>query len=376
MRLPEGLIIGGGPGGSAAAICLARAGRQPLLVERSREPQDALCGGFMSWNTVGILRGLGVDVVDLGSTAIRSVALFAGTRRAEARLPAPSYALSRQVLDAALLAAAGRAGARVERGVHVARLEDGRAHLADGGVLSSDTVILATGKHDLRGAPRATRDDDPTLGLRWRLQSSERLTALLGDTVELHLFDGGYAGLVRQEGGIANLCMAVRKSALMEAGGSPAGLLEALARTHPHLGERLAATPIIGPPQAIANIPYGWVARPGGSEAPFRVGDQAAVIPSLAGEGMAIALISGHMAARAILQGQPAAAYQAAMRTRARAPVRLSVMLWKVAEQPALAPSMVGLTGMFPILARAAARLSRVAPWHSVRRWDGVHDAR
>ena len=56
------------------------------------------------------------------------------------------------------------------------------------------------------------------------------------------------------------------------------------------------------PIDAIAAVPYGWHARqttPG----LFRIGDQAGVIPSLAGEGNGIALASGRSAAEAFLQG-------------------------------------------------------------------------
>ena len=55
------LIVGGGPAGSAAAITLARGGHAPLLVERTRETADALCGGFISWRTIDSLERLGID---------------------------------------------------------------------------------------------------------------------------------------------------------------------------------------------------------------------------------------------------------------------------------------------------------------------------
>ena len=56
------------------------------------------------------------------------------------------------------------------------------------------------------------------LGLRLRLVASPALDRLVGDAVELHLFDRGYAGVVRQEDGSANICLAVRRSRLHEVG--------------------------------------------------------------------------------------------------------------------------------------------------------------
>jgi hypothetical protein len=52
-------------------------------------------------------------------------------------------------------------------------------------------------------------------------------------------------------------------------------------------------------PLAIFGIPYGFVYRPSDRESAtlFRLGDQMAVIPSLCGDGMDIALHTGFMAA-------------------------------------------------------------------------------
>ncbi|MGH9113463.1 MAG: NAD(P)/FAD-dependent oxidoreductase, partial [Acidimicrobiales bacterium] len=46
-------VIGGGPAGTAAAITLARAGREVALVDRARFPRDKICGDGL---TTGALR--------------------------------------------------------------------------------------------------------------------------------------------------------------------------------------------------------------------------------------------------------------------------------------------------------------------------------
>ncbi|HSG54212.1 MAG TPA: FAD-dependent monooxygenase, partial [Paracoccaceae bacterium] len=67
MRIPRPLIIGAGPAGCAAAISLARAGANPLLVDRDAHVGDPLCGGFISWRTAEQLAALGVDCQRLGA---------------------------------------------------------------------------------------------------------------------------------------------------------------------------------------------------------------------------------------------------------------------------------------------------------------------
>uniref|UniRef100_UPI0035B054B3 FAD-dependent oxidoreductase n=1 Tax=Sphingopyxis sp. TaxID=1908224 RepID=UPI0035B054B3 len=67
------IVVGAGPAGSAAAIGLARAGAKVLLLERSRETGDALCGGFLSWQTRARLDALGIDRAALGGETVRRV---------------------------------------------------------------------------------------------------------------------------------------------------------------------------------------------------------------------------------------------------------------------------------------------------------------
>ena len=332
-----GLIVGGGPAGAAAAIVLARGGKPPLLLERTRETVDALCGGFLSWRTLDALARLGVAADALNRDRVTRLRLFAGDRMREAPLPRPALAVSRRRLDTLLLATAGEAGVAIERGVVARAIERGAVRTGDGATLEPEALLLATGKHDLRGVARdAERVDDPALGLRVRLGAG--VAPLVGDAIELHLFDRGYAGLVMQEDGSANLCLAVRRSLL--AGGTPDALLDRLGRAHPHLGERLAWRH--GGVDAVANVPYGWRARDT-VPALYRLGDQAAVIPSLAGEGIGIALASGTAAARALLSGVDAPAWQRDFARRARRPLAVAGTVRAMAERPGIARPLLPL---------------------------------
>jgi flavin-dependent dehydrogenase len=361
VRRTPALIVGGGPAGAAAALLLARASAPHLLVERSAETGDALCGGFLSWRTLETLERIGVRRAALNRDDIRRLRLFAGQTTAEAWLPRPALAVSRWRLDTLLLDHAVTAGAVVERGVAVRGAKGLAVHLADDGEIAADALFLAAGKHDLRGLARPVeRDDDPALGLRVRLGPSETLDRLVGGTIELHLFDRGYAGLARQEDGTVNCCMAVHRSRLSEAG-SPDALLDRLGRESPQLGERLAYRAAGATIDAVANVPYGWRAA---DTAPgvFRLGDQAACIPSLAGEGMGIAIESGLRAATAYLRGGPEAAiaYQARLTSDLGRPFAVAGAIRRAAERPLWASALAWAVRLTPQLAGIAAHLTRV----------------
>ena len=354
MRRTAALIVGGGPAGATAAIALARAGLSATVLERERETADALCGGFLSWRTLAALERMGVAGEALNPVGITRLRLFAGGHEAEAALPGVARAVSRARLDRLLLTRAEQAGAGVERGVRVRGVTGGAAQLADGAELAGDAVLLATGKHDLHGLTRIDRlPADPTLGLRMRLAPR----GVAPDTIELHLFDRGYAGLVVQEDGRANICMAVARSRL-KAAGDPVALLQALAGENAAFRTRLDAWDGAGAIDAVANVPYGWRAHTT-SPRLYRLGDQAAVIPSLAGEGIGIAVASGLAAAQAIERGVAAERYQQSFAHRVALPLAAAGAIRRLAERPPTARLLATLAAM-PAGVAIVAALTRV----------------
>ena len=336
----------------------------PVLVERSREPQDVVCGGFLGGDAIVLLRRLGVDPELLRARPIRRARLIAGRRTAEADLPFAATGLSRRTLDAALLDQAAAQGAMIERGLTIRRIDpaDRCLHLSDETVIGGDALFLATGKHDTRGAGRPhPSGSDPALGLRIALQPSAALAAALDGVIELHLFRHGYAGLLAQEDGSVNLCLSVAQSRLKAASGQPARLIEDLAREAPLLAERFGGAAAACAWSSIARVPYGWRAQRGESGL-FRLGDQSAVIASLAGDGIAIALASAVRAAHCFLQGGADAAvrFQTGFAHHARRPVHLANLLRHWGETPWIARPLMGLFARAPGLLRHAAAATRI----------------
>ncbi len=363
--MTDAIVVGAGPAGAAAAIGLARAGADTLLLERTRETGDALCGGFLSWQTLARLERLGIERATLGGQAVTRVRLFAGRRHSETPLPALAMGVSRRRLDGALQAAARESGAALERGVHATALDDGSVQTRDGAVLGAPALFLAAGKHGFRGFPRDPEPwqrADPVMGLRLRLPPNPALDRLVDDAVELHLFDRGYAGLVRQEDGSANLCLAAHKSRLDAVGGDPAALLRALGDAHPRLGERLAFADGSHGIDAIGHVPYGWRTR---DTAPglFRLGDQAGVIPSLAGEGMGLAFASAAAAVAAWHHGGASAApgFQRSLSARMARPFAIANRVWRAGESSRTAGGLTLLASWVPPLVRWAMHATRIA---------------
>ena len=262
----EALVVGGGPAGAALATLLARAGRPTTLIEREPAAHDKVCGEFVSGEAAAYLGGLGLDLAALGAVPIRRVRLTARGEPAEAALPFPAFSLSRRRLDEALLGLAAEAGVELRRGRKVKSLapQDGgwRAMIDGGPAVEAKTAFLATGKHDLKGRKRPPGLHGDLVGFKLHLKLAPAQAAALAETVELHLFPGGYAGLEPIEDSLANLCLVVGRRGL---GGGAAwrSLVQALLADCPLLAARLAGAQALWPkPLAISAIPYGHVAAP------------------------------------------------------------------------------------------------------------------
>jgi flavin-dependent dehydrogenase len=356
-------VIGGGPAGAAAAVWLARAGEPVELWERERGPAHKICGEFLSWEAQRHLARLGIDLEALGAPAIDRVRLFVGGREASARLGFRARSFTRRRLDGALLAAAEAAGAVVRRGV-AARAVDADGRIASShGALAPARLLVATGKHNLRGIGRDHAGTlDRQLGFKTYFRLRPEARAALVGHVEVMLFEGGYAGLQLVEGYAANLCFLVAPDRWHANGGDFGRLLADLGREAPHLARRLeGAAPLLERPLAISGVPYGFLHGPRTGDSFWRLGDQAAVIPSFTGDGMSIALHSGRLAAAAILRGETAATYHARLRQDARAAVRRATAMQRLAEAGQGARA-AAIAARLPWLLSLAARLTRLAP--------------
>lgn len=338
----ETVIIGGGPAGSAAAIHLARQGMPVRLLERQPGPHHKVCGEFISYEAAHYLDNLGLDLVALSAVPIRHVRLYNREQELVFELPFTAWSLSRRTLDSTLMKQAESAGALVEPGTAVRQLTragdrwelltSNRSHSHASTLSSANTVFIASGKHELRDWPRKNGKNKQGnlkqtrnifIGFKMHFRAGTSPHIIRQGTVEIHLFNGGYAGLEPIENGGVNLCFLIKQDIYKTCGGSWATVLDWLGRTSSHMKQRLARlTPLWHEPLAVAGIPYGYIASPDDSVPDlFRLGDQAAVIPSFAGDGIAIALHTASIASQIHSAGGDSNMYQQQARTDLTPPV-------------------------------------------------------
>jgi flavin-dependent dehydrogenase len=227
------------------------------------------------------------------------------------------------------------------------------------GTVRADRVLVATGKSDLAGRRRSGGLHDGLVGLkRYAVLRPEAAAALAG-SVELVLFPGGYCGIQPVEDGSANVCLVIEARALKSCGTD--GAFHAVRRGSTRGAELLeGALWTSERPAAVGWLPYGFVQTR--TDGLFRLGDQAAVIPSFCGEGMGLALSSARLAAEAVLADETAAAYQRRFARVAGARVRGAALLSRALCAGPLQPVAAATARAAPALMRGIAALTRTPP--------------
>jgi flavin-dependent dehydrogenase len=312
------VVAGGGPAGCSAALHLVARGARVLVCEALTYPHDKLCGEFLSPECApmleavgawGVVRSLAPACIDMARLSVPAGSLW------ETHLPAPAWGLTRRALDAVLAHRATEAGVILREGVTVAGITGGlecgfRVELVRRDkreLVTARAVIGAHGKRALLDRVLGRRflaQPQPFIALKRHFQGPP-----VSGRIELHTFPGGYCGLSTLEGaaggpgGAANVCLLAHVSAWQRAGGGPdrAQVFVNWMRTqNPRLEAWLGrATPLGDRWLSIAQVPFG-PKRAVVNEV-LMAGDAAGLVTPLAGDGIAMALRGGQLAAEHLL---------------------------------------------------------------------------
>ncbi|HUQ63836.1 MAG TPA: geranylgeranyl reductase family protein [Acidimicrobiales bacterium] len=339
-------VVGGGPAGAAAAITLARAGRDVVVLDKARFPRDKCCGDGLTAAALRHLERLGLRPDGVPSWQPVDDVWVRGPSGHSVRFPLPGPGVfaaiaTRTELDAALLDVARAEGAKVL---------DGHALTGATPIAEGSAVQLDVDGMEPIVAPYAIGADGAWSPLRHALGANQ--PGYLGDWHAFRqYFSGvgplassmwvwfdadllpGYAWSFPLPGGRANVGFGILRSAGIPVREMKAMWPDLLARSHirdvlgpgAHPEAPHKAWPI---PARIDSVPL----TAAGGRALF-VGDAACATDALTGEGIAQALLTGERAAEAIIAAGPARAtgaasrYENAVRRELFADHRMSVLL-------------------------------------------------
>ncbi|MCL5997191.1 MAG: geranylgeranyl reductase family protein [Chloroflexi bacterium] len=311
------VVVGAGPGGSAAAYYLARHGLRVLLLDKADFPRDKACGDGLTPRALSVLDDMGL-LGQLSQTGCRinGLEIYAPNGRSiAAPIPVshgrPPYMLvvPRLILDNILRDHALASGAQFESHVHVTAVEprdDGVSVRAerDGAAVSfaGRVAVIATGAN-IRLPLRMglLRDIPPTMVAA---RAYYNRLAGLNDYIQLR-FDGvplpGYAWVFPTSATSANVGAGffAQGKARRRAPASPQEAFTAFIRAS-HAKDDLAHAQRISPVKGYP-LRIDFPTAPTFGQGVLLAGEAAGLVNPLSGEGIDYALESGKVAAEHLI---------------------------------------------------------------------------
>lgn len=295
------VIIGGGLAGLTAAILLSRSGLEVRVVEKSHYPRHKVCGEYVSNEVRPLLTHLQLDLKALSAVDIDTFALSnVQGKKIETALPLGGFGVSRHALDEALYQIAVGQGVQFcFEPVHKVDFKNDRFSVCSPSkTFSSKIALAAFGKRsqlDIRLERPFMHQNSPWIGVKCHYDFPE----FPENKVALHCFPGGYGGLSKTERGHVNFCYLASYQSFKQAGGIKAYNASVVA-LNPFLREFLGnARPLFKKPLSIAQISFARKSTV--TNHLLCCGDSAGLIHPLCGNGMAMAIHSGKIAADKVL---------------------------------------------------------------------------
>ncbi|CAB4670334.1 unannotated protein [freshwater metagenome] len=325
MSKPENdadvIVVGAGPGGSATAAHLARAGIKTLLLEKTEFPREKVCGDGLTPRAVKELLALDIDLTTRGWIKNKGLRIIGGGHRLELPWPElsvfPDYGLvrTRADLDQILAQKAAALGADLHESTSVTGpvMEQDRIvgvttknAAGEERTYRAPIVVAADGNSSrLSLAMGLTKRDDRPLGVAVRtyFRSPRHEDDWLESWLELWDQDRllpGYGWVFGVGDGTSNVGLGILNSSPAFANVDYRALLMRWAASMPkewgYVPEEM-----VGPIRGAA-LPMGFNRTPHFHRGMLLVGDAGGMVNPFNGEGIAYAMESGRIAAEIIAE--------------------------------------------------------------------------
>lgn len=317
--------MGAGPAGSASAAWAARDGREVLVVDAATFPRDKACGDGLTPRAVTELQLLGLGDWLAKHIAHLGLRLAGFGAAVEVRWPSPSFpstssAVPRTELDDRIRQVAEASGATMllgSKAIDVEQDSSGRVEavlLADGSRIGCRELIVADGARSPLGRVLGRQWHQETVygvAVRGYIATPRSNEPWISSDLELRSVDGavlpGYGWIFPLGNGEVNIGV----GALVTAKRPSSAALRPLVKHYTDL--RRDAWGFTGEPRAVSSalLPMGGAVSGIAGPNWMLIGDAAACVNPLNGEGIDYGLETGRLAAGLLGSGDKTAAWPA-----------------------------------------------------------------
>lgn len=359
------VIVGGGIAGLSAANQLANAGRSPLLIEAGDYPAHRICGEFLSSECLPILKNWNIPFSD----PIKECCLFSGGMTTSFSLPTEAASCSRFVFDSMLKKRAEQKGVRILTQTSVSSLSfqnESKCYLltlSNGQEVKAKHLLLGTGripKMDQEKISHEKMDQEKKIlppkyvGFKAHFEGIES-----SHSIAMYFVPGGYLGVSPIDAKTTNVACLMKK----EYAGDLKQIETLLPRLLKQKGmdslhKRFTNARMLFPHWFTGMVPEFGIRNNPSWDNVFWIGDAAGSIPPISGDGLAIAITSGCMAADYFLQGD-AKAFQQAWINRYQKRFIWAMRLHHLMLSQRMSTIGIGLSKVFPFLPSVLWRLTR-----------------
>ena len=311
----DAIIVGAGPSGAIAAMYLAKAGKNVLLIDKANFPRDKICGDAQGRKAAAILKELGIyeDYTKIPGQKIYGIVISSPNGKSidldveDRKNPAPGYCHKRQIFDNYLFESAAKTF-KVKFKVFNATdilIEDGKVSGVIGKNESGQDetlrakIILGCDGANSIVARKFNLNKNPSEHFLVATRGYYKNVRGMSDRIEIHMIKDlipGYFWVFPLSDNEVNVGLGMIVKDKVEKGVNLVSAQNKVIAENPLFKERFKDSKLQG--QIVAwNLPAASWHRKCYGNGFLLLGDAASLIDPLSGEGVGNAMISGRVAA-------------------------------------------------------------------------------
>lgn len=343
------IIIGGGIAGLATANYLVDHNIKPIIIEANIIGLHKVCGEFFSAEAVPFLNEWNCPLILIDKTNF-----YTTNSKFSFKMPKPSGSIDHSLCELILEERAARNGTEIFRNTKVINiipaLTESDLHtieLSNGAVMQTNNLIVATGR--IPSLNKNTKFIPKYFGIKAHFKN-------INISNELHMFliKNAYMGVSFVDNKTVNVCCLAKKTAV-EKFDSPQEFITNFIKQFPQLNCLNKSNQL-----------YNWITVQvpefGKKQVPdwpncYFIGDAAATIFPASGNGLAMSITSGVMAAKDIISNLKT--YKKDWNLRYLSRLKYAKFLNYLFMHPAFATLSFKIAKLFPFLFRIFFKLTR-----------------